>query len=420
MLDGDGCSDRSSQTEPRGAVEFAGSGKDLGRVLRRVWQKIVFEEVMSNLAAEGQAIAKRAWEMDATVKAGLADFFGASPKAPVGAARAGKTIGWKGEFDPIAAVEVSEDDRTRAAEGAVAGDVFWKGGGVEERQPVGIGGGGIIGVIGSSPNGSDGTPEIVNVFGVPTCDGDIAEGNVEDGEEFYSLLEGKGARGGDGLGGLIPMARRRHGVAEVAPKMGGLGLMGAASGAAGGTKVFHGIEIRGVLRAVEGRRARRAELGGADERERNDASPMLHFGRANKRRGAPPGTDIFAGDVREAATAMVVHAPGDPRIRNGASEAEGFGTPGTFRGAGEKPGIEVTKSGGAAGKKIGGGGKGGAVQGGIEREIAWDIFGGVKRLGAMDGSGGVEHCAVDDGKGAGGDARVGVFRADGIEECVIP
>src|SRR5438477_6504281 len=100
----------------------------------------------------------------------------------------------------------------------MAGDILGEGGGGQEWEPVWIGFGVRVVIQIGLLDGYDGSPEVINVFGIPGGDATVRHCNVEQREETRVL----GQRGrpirGNVLRDLVPMARRRHCVAEVRPE----------------------------------------------------------------------------------------------------------------------------------------------------------------------------------------------------------
>ena len=205
------------------------------------------EKVVGDVFTHRETVGQGGRKVDAAVEPRLADFFGALPEAGVVADFPREAVGGGGERKRVAAIEMGEDDGGGAAEGAVAGDVFREGGSVEERHPGGISDGGVIGIaIGA--NGSDRAPKVVGEFGIPTGNGDVGHGDVEDGEEADSFSEVEILLVGDPLGYVIPMAGGGDGVTEVAPEAGNFGLFRGADGAGGATESLDSVEVVRVSR----------------------------------------------------------------------------------------------------------------------------------------------------------------------------
>src|SRR3954469_9125433 len=133
----------------------------------------------------------------------------------------GAAGGGGGEGD-VKAKEKREDALGRAADGALLGKIFGRGGRVLQGQPGGIAVGG----------GGERTPEIVSVFCIPGGDAGISHRDVEHGEHAGGLEERAVARVGDLRGDLVPVAGGGECAGAVGPEVGDGGLIGGAGGAA--------------------------------------------------------------------------------------------------------------------------------------------------------------------------------------------
>src|SRR4051812_17195314 len=92
-------------------------------------------------------------------------------------------IGGQNELKLIAAGKLGKDLGRCSAKCTVAGGIFGKGRGRNQRNPARIELSGRVAISIRLADGGDWTPKVVCEFNVPTNDGGIGQGDVECGEE---------------------------------------------------------------------------------------------------------------------------------------------------------------------------------------------------------------------------------------------
>lgn len=125
-FDGDRASGFNGGADPGREVKFAGTDvKDGGSIGTGAGEK-VGECVLRDLAAELQSIVQGSRKMDAAIKAGLADFFGARVQAVIRARFPRQTVRRNRKGDLVAAVEARQNCRSGATERAVTRNILGK------------------------------------------------------------------------------------------------------------------------------------------------------------------------------------------------------------------------------------------------------------------------------------------------------
>src|SRR5262249_19224390 len=133
----------------------------------------------ANFQAGLQTIFVGGAEVDPAIEAARSGFFRRRRETREGPCDAREEIRAGREPDVVAAKKHSQNCRGRTAEAAVAGHIIRKRRRDDKRTPAGIRIRGGIAIQIAVANGSDWTPEIEGVFGVPSANSGIGHGQVE-------------------------------------------------------------------------------------------------------------------------------------------------------------------------------------------------------------------------------------------------
>ena len=239
-----------------------------------------------------------------------------------------------GEGDFIGPEEAFEDAGGGTGKRAMARDVGRERGRGQERQPVAVGLLFIIDLVGGADRRHR-TPELVAILAVPTDDGSVGQGDVQEREEAGVLRQGRLAALGDFLGDLVPVTRRRAGARVVIPEPGDDGLLGRPTDAALVAEALHLRQVADELLTAKRRRRRGADRLRLVDAERCDLAPGGEDAGGHAGRRGPPhaGGEFHA--MGRALLRPVVATPGEDAVGDVAPQGQAARARRADRGGGE-------------------------------------------------------------------------------------
>ena len=170
-------------------------------------------------------------EVNARIDPAAAGLIGSGTEIGEVAVDAGEADAVGGKRD--GAKQLGEHRGGGGAEGGVPRDVLRMVGGDEQGLPGGIRSGVRVAIKISLADGGDRPPGVIGVFGIPSGNAGVSESDVENRQQTGGRAEEDVPGGGQVVGNVVPVARRRICTAAIGPESGDGGLLWGAGAGAG-------------------------------------------------------------------------------------------------------------------------------------------------------------------------------------------